>query len=92
MWNPPLPGDQPNETNLVPIGTTDPDDVPVPQKRYRVELTEAVSYQIYVDVDANATMEDVHQQAIDEHVDGLSTEVDNGPVEVESIYLVSKAP
>lgn len=94
-WFPPLAGDQPNEPPSPVAGTTDSDDVPLfedkPQKRYRVDLTETVSYEIYVDVDADATREEIHQRAIDDHIDGLSVEVDSGPVEVEYIYPV-KAP
>lgn len=54
--------------------------------KYRVTLTETVTYEVQVEAD---TEEKARELALEAHEDGTDSETDNGPVEIESVELVA---
>lgn len=54
--------------------------------KYRVTLTEVVTYEVMVEADTEDGAKDAAREA---HEDGTDTETDNGPVEIESVELVA---
>lgn len=54
--------------------------------KYRVTLTETVTYEVQVEAD---TEEQAKELALEAHEDGTDSETDNGPVEIESVELVA---